>query len=131
MLVKARVVVQGYKASAEDYALVDTGSTVSMLDRSVAEKLGVEKTGRVIKLLVADGHEVEGELAIVKRLAIGGRDLPGAHVALIEFDIALKERLKSQGLSEWCIIGLATLEILGLSPNTSKGTVEETGALLL
>ena len=31
---------------------------VSMLDRNMAEKLGIEKIRREIKLLVADGHEV-------------------------------------------------------------------------
>ena len=131
MLVRARVEARGLRKAIAGESLVDTGAALTVLDRYTADELGVRRVNRRVKLIVMDGDEVEGELAILESLIVDGEELPGAHVALIDFHPKLKERLRTQGLSDWCVIGLSTLEILGLTPNTSKGVIERTGSFLL
>lgn len=119
MLVKANVEVVGFKGFREGLALVDAGASLTLFDRGVAKKVGVKLTGRKARLVVADGHEVVGELAILEKLTVEGEELPGAHVAVIGFPKKLRERLKAIGVAEWLILGLSTLEILGLTPNAA------------
>jgi len=91
----------------------------------MANKIGVKRVGRRLGLVAADGHEVSGELAIIDNLIIDGEESPGAHVAILDFLNEIRERLKTNGLSDLCIVGLLTLEILGLVANTAMGKVEK------
>ena len=63
-------------------------------------------------MVVADGHEVVGELAIVDKLVVEGEELLYAYVAVLDFPARVKEKLREEGLSDCCIIGLTTLELL-------------------
>ncbi|MEM0439929.1 MAG: aspartyl protease family protein [Sulfolobales archaeon] len=127
MIVRARIVIRGSKGYFEELALVDTGASITLLDTNAAEHLGVKYLGRKMKLIVADGHEIAGELAIVDSLSVEGEELPGAHVLVIDFPARLSESLKSLGVSGRVVLGLSILEILGLVPNTSTGRVEKVG----
>ena len=131
LLVKADVSLVGSKSSLSGTALVDTGTSVTLLDEGAADKIGVRLVGKRMTLVVADGHEVSGELAIVDRLVIDGEELPGAHVIVLRLPNKIKDRLKAHGLSDWCVLGLSALEILGLVANVAKGRVEKVGSLLL
>ena len=131
MLVKADVSFVGPKGSVSGTALVDAGASITLLDEEVADKIGARLVGRRTRLVVTDGHEVSGELAIVDRLVIDGEELPGAHVVVLRLPSKIKERLKAHGLSDWCIVGLSALEILGLAANVAEGRVEKVGSLLL
>ena len=71
-----------------------------------------------------------GDLAIVESLVIEGEELPGTHVAMVEIPSNLGERLRSLGLSNRCIVGASTLELLGLIANPTTGRVEKVGSLL-
>lgn len=130
-LVKARVRAEGPQGTLEGVALVDTGASITLLDERAALEIGVRRTGRIVRLVVANGHELEGELVILNRLIVEDEELPGAHALVVEFPARLMERLRSFGLCDWCIIGLATLELLGLSPDTAEGRVRKVGALFL
>jgi uncharacterized protein YegL len=88
-------------------------------------------TGRELSLTVADGHEVKGLLAIVDKLRVEDEELPGAHVAVISFPERLRDRLSMLNVDNWVIVGLATLEILGLTPNVKTGKLEKVGVLAL
>ena len=68
---------EGARGSREGAALVDTGYSLTLLDAAIAAEVGAKLTGRTIKLAAADGHEVAGELGIVKWPAAGGEELPG------------------------------------------------------
>jgi predicted aspartyl protease len=131
VLVKANVSAAGAKGCVSGVALVDTGAAVTLLDEDTADKLGVKRVGRRLRLVVADGYEVSGELAIVDKLVVDGEELPGAHIATLKFPNEVRERLRALGLSDWCIVGLSALEILGLVANTTTGKVERIGSLLL
>jgi predicted aspartyl protease len=131
LLVKADVSLVGPKGNVSGTALVDTETSMTLLDEEAADRIGARSVGRRTRLVVADGHEVSGELAIVDKLVIEGEELPGAHVVVLRFPSEVKERLKAHGLSDWCIVGLSALEILGLAANVAKGRVEKVGSFLL
>jgi len=130
-LVKAGFRVTGSRGSIEGVALVDTGASLTMLDRGVAGDIGVKYVGRRVRVVVADGHEVEGELAIVDKLVVEGEELPYAYVVVLDFPARVRERLEEEGLSDRCIIGLTTLELLQLVPDITTGKLRRTSALLL
>jgi predicted aspartyl protease len=131
LLVKADVSLVGPKGNVSGTALVDTGASTTLLDEEAADRIGARPVGRRTRPVVADGHEVSGELAIVDRLVIEGEELPGAHVVVLRFPSEIKERLEAHGLSNWCIVGLSALEILGLAANVVKRRVEKVGSFLL
>ncbi|MEN2975431.1 MAG: aspartyl protease family protein [Candidatus Caldarchaeales archaeon] len=130
-MVRGRVVLQGFSRTFTGVAIIDTGAAVTLIDTSLAEDVGVKYLDRIVKLVIADGHEVLAKLAIVERLFLEDEELPYAHIAIVDFPDRLKERLKSLELSDKCIIGMSTLEILGLIPNTTTGRLEKLGSLLL
>jgi hypothetical protein len=43
---------------------------MSVIDRSLAENVGVTYTGRRSSLVSATGHKLEGEVAIVRELVV-------------------------------------------------------------
>jgi len=131
MLVRAGFKVIGFRESIEGVALVDTGASLTMLDRGVADGIGVKYVGRRVRIVVADGHEVKGELAIVDKLIVEGEELPYAYVVAFDFPTRVRERLREEGLSDCCIIGLTTLELLQLVPDITTGKLRRTSALLL
>lgn len=66
MLVKAGFRAVGSRGSI--VALVDAGASFTTLDRGIADGTGVKYVEKRVRAVVADGHEVEGELAIVDKL---------------------------------------------------------------
>jgi len=130
-VVKAKILIKGFRGFAEEVALVDTGSTYTLIDRSLAEEVGAEATGRKVKLVVADGHEVAGDLAVVREIVVEDEVLPYAHVVVVEIPDKLAERLEGMGLSRRVVVGLLTLEALGLAPDTSTGKLKKVGALFV
>jgi predicted aspartyl protease len=131
VLVKASIEAIGYRGSRKGLAIVDTGSSLTLLDEIVAGDIGVRMTGREPSLTVADGHEVKGLLAIVDKLRVEDEELPEAHVAVISFPKRHRDRLSMLNVDNWVIAGLATLEILGLTPNVKTGKLEKVGILAL
>lgn len=67
-VVRTKVAVKGLKGFREGTALVDTGVAMTVVDRDVADAIGVMYTGRRKMLISAAGHRLEGEVAIVKEL---------------------------------------------------------------
>jgi predicted aspartyl protease len=131
MIVRASITIAGIKSSVSGIALVDAGSVLTLLDEEIANVVGVRLLGKRVRLVVGDGHEIVAELGVVKELIIEGESLPEAHVAITKFSEKIRESLKKLGLADWCIVGLSTLEILGLAPNTSSGRLEKVGVPVL
>jgi len=129
VVVRAKTVIRGSRGSAEELALVDTGSTYTLIDRALAQEVGARFVDRRIKVIVANGHEVAGDLAIVDELTVEGKALPFAHVLVLDFPAELAERLERLGLSKRVILGLLTIEALGLAPDTATGGLRKVGPL--
>ena len=127
-IVRARVIVRGFRRSSEEIALVDTNVIATFIDRKLAEEIGVKPIGRRIKPVI-DKHELMGELAIVESLTVEGEELPGAHIAVAEIPSSLAEKLRNLRLSNKCIIGASTLELLGLAANPATGRVKKVDSL--
>jgi len=124
-IVKAKFRLEGLKKHIEDTALVDAGASVTIIDKHVADMIGVTCTRRLLALTTASGHKMKGELAIVRRLVIDGEELPYGHLLILEIPEEVKEMLKSKQLCDWGIIGLTTLELLNLMPDTATGKLKK------
>jgi len=130
-IVKAKTLIRGFRGFVEETALVDTGSTYTLIDRSLAEEIDVKVVDKKMKLVVADDHEVVGDLAAVNEIVIEDEALPYAHVVVVEIPKRLAERLEGLGLSRRVIVGLLTLEALGLTPDVVAGKLKKVEALLI
>lgn len=129
-VVRAKTVIRGSRGSAEELALVDTGSTYTLIDRVLAQEVGARFVDKRVKA-VADGHEVTGDLAIIDELAVEGEAMPFAHAVVMGFPTELARRLECLGLSKRVILGLLTIEALGLVPDTATERLRKVGALLI
>jgi len=130
-VVRANIGLQGSKEHLEGIALVDTGASVTIIDRDMAEKVGVTLVKRTLTLTTASGHKMEGELAVVDKLIIEGEELPYAHLLILKIPEEVKEMLRSKQLSDWGMIGLTTLELLNLMPDTTTGKLKKSESFML
>jgi len=130
-IVKARLRVEGSRGYSEGIALVDTGASVTIIDRDVADKVDVTYVKRTLTLTTASGHKMDGELAVINKLIIEGEELPYAHLLILKIPREVKEMLKSKELGDWGIIGLTTLELLNLTPDTTTGKLKKTESFML
>jgi len=128
--VKARATVIGFKDRVEGTVLVDTGASLTPLDRRIAEIVGVKSVGRTVNV-IADGHELVAELAILEKLIVEYEELPYAYVAVLEFPNNLRQKLRELSLVDWRMLGLSTLELLQLAPDVRTGTLRKTTAFAI
>jgi len=131
MLVKAEVRLLGVKDSYSSRVLVDSGARMSLLDRLLAEKVGVEYTGREINFISISGHTVKGLEAIVPRIDVEGEILKYEPVAVAEIPKTVKEALRTSGLDENLIIGILTLERANMITDTTTGTLRRVESFIL
>lgn len=118
-LVKAEVTLIGNRGGSRSViALVDTGAAVTVVDRALAEEVGVTYTGRNRSLITASGHRVEGEVLDYER------------VLVLELSEGVKETLRNAGVSDSVIIGLTTIEAASLVQDTVSGRLRKTEAFL-
>ena len=124
IFVKTKVVLKGSKGSKELVALVDTGASTPVIDRSLAEEIGVIFTGRRA-LVTVSGHKIEGEVAIIKELIIEDEALDYKRVLVNELSEDVKKTLKNIGVSDLLIIELTTIESASLLPDTKNGKLRK------
>jgi len=130
-LVKAPIKLHGDRNSVDGMALVDTGSSMTVLDREVADKIGVKYTGRERTLVTASGHKLEGEIAVVNKLTIEGEVLDYAHTLVTQVPNEVKDVLSRNELADWIIVGVTTLELVGYAADTTTGKLRKVEALFL
>lgn len=130
-MVRAEVNLSGPKGSYSAAALVNSGARMSLLDRSLAEKVGVEYTGREIGFVSVSGQTVKGSEAIVPEVNVNGEALKYEPVAVAEIPTTVKEALRDSGLDENVIIGILTLERANMMPDTSTGILRRVKAFIL
>jgi len=125
MLVKARVRLLGVKDSYSSTVLIDSGARMSLLDKILAEKLGVEYTGREINFVSISGHAVRGLEAILPQINVEGEVLKYEPMVVAEIPKTFKEALRKSDLDENMIIGVLTLERANMIPDTTTGTLKK------
>jgi len=88
--------------------LVDTRATLTTISSELAQRLGIP-TLKPRKVKLADGREVEAEAGVVS-IKIDGREAPTTVLVM----------------GEEPLIGVETLETLGLKVNPETGELEPT-----
>lgn len=130
-LVRARVRLLSARGGYSSEALVDTGARMSLVDRLLAERVGVEYTGRSINFVSVSGHIVKASEAIIPEFELDGEALKYEAVAVAGMPRGVKEALKDSGLDENLVVGLLTLERAGMIPDTASGRLERVGSFIL
>jgi hypothetical protein len=130
-LVKARVRLSGVKGSYSSNALTDTGARMTLIDRPLAERVGVQYTGRVIDFVSVSGRVVKALEAVVPELEVEGEALRYEAVAVAEVPERVKEALRKSGIDENVIIGLLTIERANMMPDATTGTLRRVESFIL
>ncbi len=112
-------------------ALVDTGSPMTVVDRGVAEALGLRPTGRTVKLATLSGVEVLCSEAVAELFEVEGEALAYERAAVCELPGSVREKLSAMGADPSLIIGVITLEAAGFAVNPVTGKLERVGWLAL
>lgn len=130
MIVKSDIELKGLKGSEKCRALVDTGATMTVIDKHLAEALGVMYTDRKRMLTSATGHKLEGEIAVVRELTIDGETLDYEKVLVVEFNEEVKKTLSELGVHDSIIIGVTTVELASLIPDLTTGRLRKVETFL-
>jgi predicted aspartyl protease len=128
--VRARVVLRGSKGSREGTALVDTGAAMTVVDKDIADAVGVVYTGRGRTLISATGHRLEGEVAVVRELIVEGEVLDYEKVLAVRLNEEVKKALRNLDVDDSIIIGITTIELAGLIPDTATSRLRKIEAFL-
>jgi predicted aspartyl protease len=128
--VRTRVSLKGMRGSKDCIALADTGAAMTVIDRSLAENVGVTYTGRRRSLVSATGHKLEGEVAIVRELVVEDEVLDYEKVMTVELSGDARKVLREIGVDDSVIIGLTTVELAGLMPDTVTGLLKKVETFL-
>ena len=125
--VRTNFEIFGEKKSLRGIAVVDTGSLMTILDRSIAESLNLKSTGRSLELTTLSGEKVFCSEMVTSKLIVEGETLVSERVAVCELPTNTKEKLKAMDVDPYLIIGVITLEAAGLKANPVTGKVEKVG----
>ena len=131
VLVKARVRLLGTKAGySANTVLADSGARMSLVDRLLAERVGVQYTGREINFVSMSGHPVKAVEAIVSELHVEGEVLKYEAIAVAEMPNMVKETLKKNGFDKNIVVGVLTLERANMILDTTTGRLEKVEGFL-
>jgi hypothetical protein len=130
-LVKTKIKLKGARDGYLSTVLVDTGARMSLIDKSIADRIGVELTGREIDFVSVSGHIVRASEAVVRELEIEGELLKYEVVAVAEIPEAVKETLTRSELDGRVIVGLLTLERANMLPDMATGALKRVGSFIL
>jgi len=131
VLVKAKVRLTGTKGSYSSTALADTDARMSLVDRLLAEQIGLQYTGREINFVSISGHTVKASEAIVSELELEDEVLKYEPVAVAEIPKPVKETLLKYELDEKTIVGVLTLERANTIPDTTSGKLKKIESFIL
>jgi hypothetical protein len=123
VLVKAKVRLSGLKESFSSTVLIDTGARMTLIDRSLAERIGVQYTGRIIDFISVSGHVVRALEAVVSELEIEGEVLKYDVLAVTDIPEKVKEILRKSEVDENIVIGVLTIERANMIPDTTTGAL--------
>jgi hypothetical protein len=131
VLVKAKVRLSGVKDSYSSTVLTNTGARMTLLDRSLAESVGVQYTGKTIDFISVSGHIVKASEAIISELEVEGEVLKYEATAASEIPKKVKEVLRKSEIDENIIIGILTIERAKMIPDTKICTLRRVESFIL
>jgi clan AA aspartic protease len=108
-----KAMLEGVKGQEEADMLVDTGATLSTIPEDLAQRLGVPKL-KPKRAQLADGRELIVEAGTVQ-IKINGREAPTTVLIM----------------GNELLLGVETLETLGLKVNPQTRTLEPTRSFVL
>lgn len=121
----------GEIGSEECEALVDTGASMTVIDRSMAKKLGATYMQRKRSLVSsATGHKLDGEIGIIRELMVEGETLDYEKVLVVELGDEVKTALRKLDVCDSLILGVTTVELANFIPDTSTGRLRKVEAFL-
>jgi hypothetical protein len=126
---KAKVRLSGVKKSYSSTVLTDTGARMTLVDKSLAERIGVQYTGKTINF-VSDQF-VKALEALVSELEVEGEVLKYEAVAVAEIPEKVKEALRKSEIDENIIIGILTIERANMIPDTTTGILRRVESFIL
>lgn len=80
-------------------------------------------------LTSATGHKLEGEIAVVRELTMEDKILDYEKVLVTKLSGEVKEALRKLNVSESIILGITTIELAGLIPDTNTGRLRKIESL--
>jgi len=128
-LMKAKVRLSGVKKSYSSTVLTDTGARMTLVDKSLAERIGVQYTGRTINFV--SGQVVKALEALVSELEVEDEVLKYEAVAVAEIPEKVKEALRKSEIDENIIIGILTIERANMIPDTTTGILRRVESFIL
>jgi hypothetical protein len=96
----------------------------------LAKEVGVTYTGRTRSLVSATGQTLVSEVAIVRELVVEDEVLEYEKVMVVELSGDVRKVLREIGVDDSVIIGLTTVELTCLMPDTATGRLKKVGTFL-
>ncbi len=104
---------------------------MSLIEKSLANYLGVEYAGREMNFLSISGQQITGFETIVPIIEIDNEVLRYEAMAVVEILSVVKELLRRNKLDENIIVRISTLERANMVPDTSTGDLEKVKSFIL
>jgi hypothetical protein len=104
---------------------------MTIIDSVLAERIGVEYTGRALNPISISGQVLRALEADVPVLRVEDEELKYEAVAVISIPEDVKRVLRQSRLDENIVIGLLTLERAGMVPDTVTGSLRKVEMLML
>jgi hypothetical protein len=123
--------LSGTRESYSSIALVDAGARMTLIDKSLAERVGVQFTGRVVNFVSVSGHVVKALEAVIPELEIEGEALKYEAVAVAEVPERVREVLRKSEMDENVIVGFLTIERASMVPDTATGVLRRVESFIL
>jgi len=110
---------------------VDGGAAITVIDKKVADFIGVIYTGRRRGLVGITGHKLEGEIGIVREFVIEGEVLNYERVLVVKMNENVKRVLRESGVDDSVVVGITTVESAGMIPDASTGRLRKVQVFIL
>lgn len=98
------------RESVEGLALADSGAWYTVIDRGLAEKVGVRYTGLKIISASFSGHRINCQEAVLNSITLEGKAAPSELVAICSIPSPVRELLRREEVDDQLVIGVHTLE---------------------
>jgi hypothetical protein len=88
-------------------------------------------TGRRRSLVSTTGHKLEGEIAVIRQLAVEDEVLDYERVLVVELSEEVKKLLRELEVSDSLILGITTIESAGFIPDTRTSRLRKVEMFVL